>query len=77
MLPKQTGISEYVIELEEDKQPAYKPIYSLRPVEFKTLKTYIKINLANGFIHLLNSLTSVSILFGHKPDNNLRLYINY
>ena len=50
VLPKRTGISEDAIELENGKQPPYGPIYSLGPVELETLKTYIKINLANGFI---------------------------
>ena len=49
-LPENTGMNEYVIKLEEDKQPPFGPIYSLGPVELETLKTYIKTNLANGFI---------------------------
>ena len=50
MLPKRTKINKHAIELEEDKQPPYKPIYNLGLVELETLKTYIKTNLANGFI---------------------------
>ena len=49
-LPENTGINEHAIELEEGKQPPFGSIYSLRPVELKTLKTYIKTNLANSFI---------------------------
>ena len=49
VLPERTKINEHAIELEEGKQPPYGPIYSLGPVELKTLKTYIEINLANSF----------------------------
>ena len=49
-LPENTGMNEYAIELEECKQPPFGPIYILGLVELETLKTYIKTNLANGFI---------------------------
>ena len=49
-LLENTGMNEHAIKLEEGKQPPFSLIYSLEPVELETLKTYIKINLANGFI---------------------------
>ena len=49
-LPKNTGIKKHAIELQDNKQPPYGPIYSLGPVELETLKTYIKIHLKTGFI---------------------------
>ena len=49
-LPEITGMNEHAIELEESKQPQFGQTYSLRSVELKILKTYIKTNLANGFI---------------------------
>ena len=49
-LLENTKINEYAIKLEEDKQPLFRLIYSLGPVELKTLKIYIKTNLANSFI---------------------------
>ena len=48
--PKNLEVNKYTIELEEDKQPPFRPIYSLGLVELETLKIYIKTNLANGFI---------------------------
>ena len=42
-LPKNTGMNEHAIELEEGKQPPFGLIYSLGPVELETLKTYIEI----------------------------------
>ena len=43
-------MNKNAIKLEEDKQPPFDLIYSLGLVELETLKTYIKINLANNFI---------------------------
>ena len=61
-LPKNTEINEYAIKLEEGKQPPFGSIYSLGPMELKTMKTYIKTKLANGFIRHLKSLAGISIL---------------
>ena len=74
---KCTGINKYTIELKDDKQPLYGPIYSLGPVELETLNTYIKTNLVNGFIRPLKSSAGALILFVCKPDGSLRLYVNY
>ena len=76
-LPKNTGMNEHAIKLEEDKQLLFRPIYSLKPVELKTLKTYIKINLANGFIRPSKSPAGAPILFDRKPDGSLRLCVDY
>ena len=76
-LPENTRINEYAIKLKEDKQPFFGPIYSLRPVELETLKTYIKTNLANGFIWPSKSPTEVPILFNKKPDRSLYLCVDY
>ena len=43
-------INDHLINLEKHKQSFFGPIYSLKLVKFKTLKTYIKINLVNVFI---------------------------
>ena len=70
-------MNEYAIKLEENKQPLFGPIYSLDPVELKTLKSYIETNLANSFIRPSKSPAGASILFNRKPDGSLRLYMNY
>ena len=62
-LPENTGMNEHAIKLEEGKQPSFGPIYSLSPVELETLKTYIKTNLANGFIRLSKYPAGAPILF--------------
>ena len=49
-LLKNIKINKYAIKLEENKQPSFRPIYSLELVELKILKIYIKTNLFIGFI---------------------------
>lgn len=76
-LLKYTGIKDLTIKLIDGKQSPYRPIYSLGMVELETLKTYIKINLANGFIRLFKSLIDIPILFIWIPDSIFCLCINY
>ena len=76
-LLENTEINEHAIKLEEDKQPLFGPIYSLGPVELETLKTYVKTNLANGFIRLSKFPAETPILFDKKPDGSFRLYMDY
>ena len=77
VLPERTDANEYAIELEEGKQPPYRPIYSLGQVELETLKTYIKTNLTNGFIWASKSPVCAPILFVRKLDGSFRLCVNY
>ena len=76
-LPKHIGINNHAIELVDSQQPPYGPIYSLGPVELKTLKAYIETNLANGFIRPSKSLAGAPILFDRKSDGSLRLCVDY
>ena len=76
-LPENTGMNEHTIKLEKGKQPLFGPIYSLKSVELETLKTYIEINLTNGFIWLSKSFAEAPILFNRKPDRSFRLCVNY
>ena len=71
------GINDHPIDLLDDKQPYYSPIYSLGPVELKMLKTYIKANLASGFIRPSMSPTSAPILFVQKNVSSLYLCVDY
>ena len=76
-LLENTGINKHAIELKEGKQPLFWPIYSLGPVELEILKTYIKTNLANGFIRPSKSPAWVPILFDRKLDRSFRLCVDY
>ena len=73
-LLENTRINEYAIELEEDKQQLFGPIYNLGPVELETLKTYIKTNLAIGFIRPFKPPAKALILFDRKWDKDC---VNY
>ena len=70
-------MNKHAIKLEKGKQLSFRPIYSLEPVELENLKTYIKINLANGFIWPFKFPAKAPILFNRKLDKNLHFYINY
>lgn len=76
-LPDHTGIDGRAIDLEEGKQPPYRPIHSLGPVELETLKTYIDTNLASGLIRPPKPHGGAPILFVRKTDEILRLCIDY
>ena len=62
-LPEYTGINNHLINVLDNKQPSYSSIYSLKPVELKMLKIYIKANLTSNFIRPSKSPASTSILF--------------
>ena len=62
-LLENSGINEHIIKLEEGKQLSFGLIYSLKPIGFEMLKTYIKINLDNNFIYPSKSSTKAFILF--------------
>lgn len=76
-LPKYTKINDHPIKLIDDQQPPYELIYSLELTELETLKTYIKTNLAKGFIRLFKSPAETPILFSWKSDGSFRLYVDY
>ena len=76
-LPEHTRIHDHPINLLSDKQPPYSPIYSLGPIELETLKTYIKANLASGFIKPSKFPASTLILFVQKKNGSLRLCVDY
>ncbi len=48
-LPKYTSINNHAIELLDDRQPLYGPIYILGLVKLEILKAYINNNLTNSF----------------------------
>lgn len=77
VLSEYTEINTHVIDLEKGKQLFYGLIYSLEPIELKTLKIYIKTNLTNGFISLSESLASAPILFNKKLNRSFWLCVHY
>ncbi len=76
-LSKYTRINNHAIELVDDQQLPYSPIYSLGLMKLKILKIYIENNLANGFIRPSKTSAQTSILFNKQPDKSLWLCIDY
>lgn len=76
-LPKHTRINNHTIELKHNYQPPYGPMYSLKPVEFETLKAYIEANLANRFIILSKSSVITLIIFDRKLNGFFWLCVDY
>ena len=70
-LIKYSGINNYTINLIDNKQPFYSPIYSLGPVELEILKSYIETNLANGFIIPSHSPAGALIVFIRNKNGSL------
>lgn len=70
VLPEYTGINDYAIRLVFEQQLLYESIYSPGLIELETLKTYIKINVANGFIKPSKFLAKVFIFFDQKSDRS-------
>ena len=77
MLPERTNLNEYAIELEDDKQLPYRPIYSLGPVELETLRIYIKTYLKTEFIRPSQPLAGAPILFDKKLHGSFQLSMDY
>ena len=73
----QTELNEYAIELEDSKQPSYRPIYILSSIELETLKIYIIISLQTGVIKMSKSFAGTSILFDKKLDGSRWMCIHH
>lgn len=70
VLLEQTKLNKHSIKLEDGKQPPYRLIYSLGPVELEMLKTYIETHLKNSLILPSKFSAGTSILFHKKPNNS-------
>ena len=62
-LLKHMKMNDHIIQLKKGKKPLFGLIYCLGLVGLETLKTYIKIKLANGFITSFKSPTRAFIFF--------------
>lgn len=76
-LLKNTNINKHVIELIEDMQLSYEPIYALNLMELEILKTYTKTYLKTGFIRPYKSSAYASIFFNKKSDTIFYLCVYY
>ena len=76
-LLKYTGINNYTIKLDKNKQLTYSLIYNLGLIKLKILKTYTKINLANDLIKPSKLPARVLIFLNYKFNKNPCFYIDY
>lgn len=74
ILSELNKLNQHFIKLQNNKHLFYRPIYSLKLIEFKILKTYIIINLAKSFIQLSKLFAST---FMQKSDCNFWLYLTH
>ena len=76
-LPPHRGHLDHHIPLEKDAKPTFGPIYNLSELELKVLKEYIQDKLKKGLIRPSTSSFGSSVLFVKKPDDSLRLCVDY
>jgi len=69
--------TDHAIDLEPGYNLPYGLIYNLSQFQLRTLKAYIKANLANGFIQRSSSPAAAPIPFAKKMDGGLRLCVDY
>ena len=74
---KNFGKNEHAIKLEKGKQLLFRLISNIGLLKFKMLKTYIIINLANGFIYFFKLPARAFIFFNQKLDGSFCLFVNY
>ncbi|KAF8677357.1 hypothetical protein RHS04_05980 [Rhizoctonia solani] len=68
---------DIAIDLEEDKQPPYGPIYSMSPAESEALKEHMDSELAAGKIVLTTSPAGDPVMFVKRADGRLCLVQDY
>ena len=65
------------IQLEQGKKPPWGKLYGHSAVELAAMDTYLKTNLANGFIRPSRSPAAAPVMFVKKLDGGLRLVIDF
>jgi hypothetical protein len=76
-LPPHHGPLDHSIPVVPDVKPVFGPIYNLSETELKILREYIDEHLKKDFIHPSASPSGSPVLFVKKPDDSLRLCIDY
>lgn len=68
---------DLAINLQEGKEPPFRPMYNMSRNELQALRDYITENLSKGFIRYSESPAGAPILFVKKSDGSLRLCVDY
>ena len=63
VLPELTKLISFFIKFQDNKQPIDRLIHSLKSIKLKTLKIYIKTDLANNFIEISKLRIKALIIF--------------
>lgn len=71
------GLHDHAIDLIDERQPPYGPVYNLSEVGLTVLRQYIDKHLANKFIRPSKSPAGAPILFIKKPSSGLQLCVDY
>ena len=77
ILLKYIKINKHIIKLKKIKQPFHSLINNLGLIKLKIFKTYIIIDLANGFIYPLKYHTNTLTLFIFKLNSSFCFCVNY
>jgi hypothetical protein len=76
-LPPHRGKSDHRIELQEQAQPGYCPLYKQSAEELEATKLYITENLHKGFLEPSSAPFTSPLLMVRKPDRGLRFCVDY
>ena len=68
---------ELEISLQPGTAPPWGPVYGMSAPELAEMKTYLKADLANGFIRPSKSPAAAPVMFVPRPDGKLRLVVDY
>ena len=63
--------------MDKRKELPFLLLFKMSETELRTLKEYIDVNLAKGFIRELSLKARALVLFIPKKNEKLRLYIDY
>ena len=68
---------DLAIEIEEKKQPSFRPVYNKSLTKLGVLCDYVNVMLAKRFIWLSKSLSETLVFFVPKKNKELCLCINF
>lgn len=68
---------DMAIDLDDDQEPPWGPIYSLTEPELKELRKTLDENLSKGYIRPSKSPAGAPILFAKKKDGSFRMCVDY
>ena len=71
------GKLDHAIDLHDDKEPPYGPLYNLSQNELQVLRSYLDESGRKGWIRRSTSPAGAPVLFVPKKDGGLRLCVDY